>query len=71
MKGLQTLTQRPHTVHMLNMMTSVPLLSFFLIYSALEDPKAGGRGREEKGEGTSHAPSPLQSLFKIFFIDYF
>ena len=70
MKGLQTLAQRPHTVHMLNMMTSVPLLSFFLIYSALEDPKAGGRGRE-KGEGTSHAPIPPAESFKVFFIDYF
>ena len=63
MKGLQTLTQRPHTVHMLNMMTSVPLLSFFLIYSALEDPKAGGKGREEKGEGTNHAPIPSAESF--------
>ena len=66
MKGLQTLTQRPHTAHMSNMMTSVPLLSFSLICSALEDPKAGGRGRE-KDEGTSHAPIPITESLKFFY----
>lgn len=69
MKGLQTLTQRPHTAHTLNMMTSVSLLSSSLICSVLEDPKAGGRGRE-KDEGTSHAPIPTRVFLKIF-IDYF
>ena len=31
MKGLQTLTQRPHTAHTLNMMTSVSVLSSSLV----------------------------------------